>query len=154
MIDCFARRFRGYSSMFLETLYQLPCSSWPPIIPLNNILAACTFIPSCSYYYKTPLALSVVPRILCAFCFAASFRTADNSLNRGSFIPSCSFAFQNTWKSYLIFQKSSAAYCSWFSLPACIRINSICLAIFFKILCGCHSNPMDSTCEQILAIIN
>lgn len=50
--------------------------------------------------------------------------------------------------------KSSVAYCSWFSLPACIRINSICLAIFFKILCDCRSVPMDSACVRILAIIN
>ena len=152
MIACFARRFCRYSSMFLETLCQLPCSSWPPIIPLNNILAACTFIPSCSYYYKIPLVLSIVSRILCAFCFAASFCTTDNSLN--PFIPSCSHAFQNTWKYYVIFRKSSAAYCSWFSLPACIRINSICLAIFFRTLFACHFVPMDSTCERILAIIN
>ena len=154
MIACFNRRFCRYSSMFLETLCPLPCSSWPPIIPVNNILVACTFIPSCSCYYKIPLVLSVVSRILCAFCFVASFWIVDNSLNRGSFIPSCSYAFLNTWKYYLIFRKSSAAYCSWFPLPACIRINSICLAIFFKILCDCHFVPMDSACVRILAIIN
>lgn len=30
--------------------------------------------------------------------------------------------------------KSSVAYCSWSSLPACIIVNSICQAIFVKIL--------------------
>ena len=64
MITCFARRFCGYSSMFLETLCTLPYSSWPPVILVNNLLAICTFIPSCSCCYKIPLGLSDVPRIL------------------------------------------------------------------------------------------
>ena len=34
----------------------------------------------------------------------------------------------------LALPKSSVAYCSWSSLPACIMVTSICQAIFIKIL--------------------
>ena len=121
---------------------------------MDNILAICTFIPSCSCCYKLPLTLSVVPRILCALCFAASFCTMDNSLTRGPFLFSCSRALQNTLKCYLISQKSFASFYFWFTLPACIMVNCICLAIFIKILYDCHSVPMDSTYVRLLAIIN
>ena len=50
--------------------------------------------------------------------------------------------------------KSSVAYCSWSSLPACIMVTSICQAIFIKILCDRHSDPVDSTCVWVHTIIS
>ena len=121
--------------------------------PLNNILAACTFIPSCSCCYKIPLALSVVPRILVPSALHLLFALRIINLTGVRSSPVVHL-LSKYLKSLSDLSKSSVAYCSWFSLPACIRINSICLAKFVKILCGCHSVPMNSTCVRILAIIN
>ena len=57
-------------------------------------------------------------------------------------------------KYHSIFRKSSVAYCSWSSLPACIMVTSICLAIFIKILCDRHSDHAGSTCVWMHTIIS
>ena len=90
----------------------------------------------------------------CAFCYAASFCTKDNSLNRGPLIPSCSYAFQNTWKYYPIFRVSSSNYCSAITCLLELWMISICVAIFISILRHLHFDPIDSTCVWRHTIIS
>ena len=69
---------------------------------------------------------------------------------KDSFLPCCLCVFE------ILFDLSKILNSLLFMefLHTCIPVNSIGLAIYFKNLCDCHSDPFDSTCVWMHTIIS
>ena len=136
MIACFIRRFQRYSLMFSETLvptaFAIPCHRYilmDKYIQLSFIPLSLVALVS----KRCPEILSVVPRTpsVIALKFLATWiplRIIPLNYRRFS-IPSCSSVSQKSSKSYSIFQKSLAAYCSWNYCLLALWLNPISIVI-------------------------
>ena len=107
---------------------------------------------------RYPEILSIVPRILCAYCLAVLCHIKYPygkflALTENLLIPSCSCVSQKVFEIPFGLPKILSSLLLLKFLPACIMVNSICLAIFLKILCDSHFDPIDSTGVHMHATI-
>ena len=119
MIDLFTRRFRRYSPMFSRNFVLIAFAfSYHRHILMDNVILL-SFIQSFSVdlvITRYPKILSIVPRILCAYCLTVPCRMNTPTDNSSPLSRICSFLVihvfrKNILKCYSTFRESFATYC-------------------------------------------
>ena len=152
MIACYIRRFRSYSTMFSRVFVPSHLRFPSTVNPYEN----CIHLPFIQSFpvdlviTRCPEILSVVPRILWAYCLAVLYHMntpTDNSSHLSSIHSSTvdSYISQKSSKCHSIFRKSSGAFLLLKFLLTCIMIN-LKSRNLIGISCHYHFQSVDSIC--------
>ena len=149
MIACCTRKFWRYSLMFPRDPCALRrCNSIPLINPYGKLhtLVVHNFIynlvlllqDTLKYFGYSENPLCLLP---CSSFSAWIHVWIIPHIYRGFVHPQLFMCFTNVFETLFNLPKILSNLLLWKVLPGCIMVNSICIAIFIKILCGFHSEP-------------